>query len=595
MKSLRHLNKYLWKYRKTLTVGMVFIVLTNVFSVLSPWLVREAFDHSLAEVSLFSYLKGSDLADDFTTSIVKLSLFYGGLILLVTLIRGYFMFLMRQTVIVASRKIEFDLKNEIFAHYQKMNLSFFRANFTGDLMNRLSEDVSKVRMYLGPAIMYFVNLVFTFIVVIWMMISVNPVLTFYVLLPLPVLSFSIFYVSKIINKKSDKIQSKLSDITSFVQESMAGIRILKAFSVQHHFAGVFATESDTYRDLNMSLTKVNAIFMPLMMFLVGLSTLLTIYLGGVYVVKGNFTYGNIAEFVIYINMLTWPVASLGWVTAIVQSAEASQARINSFLEVKPEIETEQGLPAVFEKSIRVENLTFSYSLDKKVLKDLSFEIKKGQTVGIVGPTGSGKTTLLHLLSRLYDPESGVIYIDKTPLTSLQLRSYRDLVSYVPQEVFLFSETIADNIRFGSTEPEKITQEAIERVASIACVHESITGFPNQYQTILGERGITLSGGQKQRIALSRALLRNPDIILLDDCLSAVDHTTEKAILQQLRTALNDKTAFIVSHRLSVLADADVLIVLEEGRISAMGTHNELLTSNLYYEKLYKKQLEENTL
>jgi len=573
---------------------MVFIILTNVFSVLSPWLVREAFDHSFSDVSLFSFIKGSDLANDFTTSIVKLAIFYGGLILLVTVIRGYFMFLMRQTVIVVSRKIEYDLKNEIFAHYQKMNLAFFRANFTGDLMNRLSEDVSKVRMYLGPAIMYFVNLVFTFIVVIAMMIAVNPMLTFYVLLPLPVLSFSIFYVSKIINRKSDKIQSQLSDITSFVQESMSGIRILKAFSVQHHFSRVFAKESDTYRDLNMSLTKVNAIFMPLMLFLVGLSTLLTIYIGGIYVVKGTFTYGNIAEFVIYINMLTWPVASLGWVTAIVQSAEASQARINSFLNVVPEIETEKGRIASFQHSLKVEGLSFGYTPDKRVLNRVSFEIKKGQTVGVVGPTGSGKTTLLNLLSRFYDPLEGDVFIDENNLKELQLRSYRNLVSYVPQEVFLFSETIADNIRFGSVDPASISEEQLVRVAKIACVHDSIAAFPMGYQTILGERGITLSGGQKQRIALARALLRDPEIILLDDCLSAVDQTTEKAILYQLKTELNNKTAFVVSHRLSVLADADLLLVLENGTITAMGTHAELLTLNQYYAKLYKKQLEETT-
>jgi ATP-binding cassette subfamily B multidrug efflux pump len=595
MKALKHLNKYLWKYRKVLMAGLVFIILTNIFNILAPYLVRVAFDYSFNEVSLFQYFNESELAESFRKGIIKTALLFGGLILLTTFVRGYFMYLMRQTIIVVSRKIEFDLKNEIFKHYQKMNMSFYRANFTGDLMSRLSEDVSKVRMYLGPAIMYFANLVFTFIAVLIMMFSVNVKMTFLVLLPLPILSISIYYVSKIINRKTDRIQSKLSDLTTFVQESMSGIRILKAFSVQAVFADIFSKETQSYRDLSMSLTKVNSFFMPLVMSLVGLSTLIAIYFGGMEVINGTFTYGNIAEFVIYINMLTWPVASLGWVTAIVQSAEASQARINKFLEIEPEIKADQGLPASFNQSITFNNISFGYNPDKTVLNNINFAVQKGQTVGIIGPTGSGKTTLLNLLARFYDPTKGSVLLDGVNLKELNLHSYRNLVSYVPQDVFLFSESIFENIAFGSPNPEKITTDLVEKYAKIASVHKSISKFPNSYETILGERGITLSGGQKQRVALARGLIREPEIILMDDCLSAVDHTTEKQILKNLKKELNHKTAFIVSHRISVVAEADIVIVVNKGKIESIGTHNELKNSNSYYEKLYKKQVEESEI
>lgn len=595
MKSLKYLNKYLWKYRKTLFAGMIYIILTNLFNILSPYLVRIAFDNSFEEISLFHFFKGTELESLYRNKIIETAALYGGLILIATTVRGVFMFLMRQTVIIASRRIEYDLKNEIYSHYQKMNLSFFRANFTGDLMNRLSEDVSKVRQYLGPAIMYFVNLIFTFLTVIVMMISVNPTLTLYVLLPLPFLSASIYYVSKIINRKSDLIQAKLSDLTTFVQESMAGVRVLKAFSAQAVFAGMFAKQNTQYKDLSMSLTTVNAFFSPLVMSLVGLSTILTIYLGSLAVINGDFTYGNIAEFVIYVNLLTWPVSSLGWVTAIVQSADASQARINKFLEVDPEIKTAKGKNCTFSESISFSNVSFQYNENKKVLHDINFTIRKGQTIGLVGQTGSGKTTLLNLLARFYDPSSGKIFIDNQDLRELNLKEYRDVVSYVPQDVFLFSESIYDNILFGSSKLTKLTKDDVENVAKIAAVHDSIMEFPKGYDTLLGERGLTLSGGQKQRIALARALIRNPEIILLDDCLSAVDHSTEKIILANLRNELKNRTAFIVSHRLSVVADTDLILVINQGKIEASGTHEELLKTNLYYKKLYEKQMEETGL
>ncbi len=592
MKALKKLNKYLWKYRKTLLWGFVFILITNVFNILAPYLVRVAFDYSLSEISLFQFIKLSDFNLSYRQTIITNAALCGFLILLVALLRGIFMFFMRQTIIVVSRKIEFDLKNEIYDHYQKLSLSFYRENFTGDLMSRISEDVSKVRMYLGPAIMYFVNLVFTFITVLIMMIAVNPKLTFWVLLPLPILSLSIYYVSEMINKKSDRIQAKLSDLTSFVQESMAGIRILKAFSVQHVFAQNFGKETENYRELSMSLTKINSVFMPLMMFLVGLSTLLTVYFGGLEVANGNFTYGNIAEFVIYINLLTWPVASLGWVTAIVQSAEASQARINVFLDTKQEVISGKNKFNGFKNKIVLENISYSYPAKPNAIENINLTALKGQTIGIIGPTGSGKTTLLNLLARFFDPKSGSIWIDNTKLTDYDLTDYRNKIALVPQDVFLFSDSIYENIVFGSPEPEKISINDVIKAAQIACVHNNISDFTNQYETILGERGITLSGGQKQRVAIARALIRNPEIILLDDCLSAVDHQTEKQIIQNLKSELQNKTAFIASHRLSALEDADIILVLENGKIIAQGNHDYLIKQNTYYEKMYKKQMEE---
>lgn len=592
LKALKHLNKYLWKYRLVLLAGLCFIIITNILNITAPYLVRIAFDHSYAEAALYYFFKGSEMAPIYKSGIIKSATFYGALILGITLLRGFFMFLMRQTVIVVSRKIEFDLKNELYNHYQKMSMEFFRANFTGDLMSRLSEDVSKVRMYLGPAIMYFVNLVFTFITVLAMMISVNPTMTLYVLLPLPILSLSIYYVSKIINKKSEKIQKKLAGLTSFVQESMAGIRILKAFSVQHAFANAFEKETEEYRSLSMSLTTVNAFFMPLMMFLVGLSTLITVYFGGLGVINGSFTFGNIAEFVIYINLLTWPVASLGWVTAIVQTAEASQARINAFLQVKPSVVSGEVMCTNLQQYIALNKVSFGYTSDKWALQEIELQVQKGQTIGIVGPTGAGKTTLLHLIARFYDPQLGSVLIDGQNIKDFNLQSYRKLMSYVTQDVVLFSEKIVDNILFGSDADDAIPIEEVHRVAKIAAVHSSIMDLPANYETKLGERGINLSGGQKQRIALARALIRNPQILLMDDCLSAVDYQTEKEILQNLKAELFDRTAFVVSHRLSVVADADKILVVEDGRISAFGTHQDLLLKNEYYAKLYAKQMEE---
>ncbi len=593
MKSLAYLNRYLWKYKKWLLTGVLFIVITNVLNILSPYLVRVAFDATFADIAVFPYFKQSGYAILFQKEIIQVAAGFGLLILIVNVVRGFFMFLMRQTIIVASRKIEFDLKNDLYQHYQSMDMAFFRRNFTGDLMSRLSEDVSKVRMYLGPAIMYFVNLVFTFIVVLVMMLAVNPTLTMYVLLPLPVLSLSIYWVSKIINRKSDKIQQKLSELTTFVQESMAGSRVLKAFSAQAVFAQLFAQKTEEYQKVSMSLAMVNSLFMPLMMFLVGLSTLLTIYLGGVGVMNGSVTFGNIAEFVIYINLLTWPVASLGWVTAIVQSAEASQARINAFLNEKPEIVSGHIPIQQLQHHIKCDHVSFQYNPSKKVLHNINLHIPKGTTVGIVGPTGAGKSTLLHLLARAYDVTEGQILFDGVNIKDLALIEMRSLLSYVTQEVHLFSESIYDNIVFGAPETETITMEMVENAAQIAEVHHHIVALPQGYQTILGERGVNLSGGQKQRISLARAILRNPQLILLDDSLSAVDHTTEKHILLNLKKDLHNRTAFVVSHRLSVVREADIILVMEKGTITASGNHHNLMKSNDYYRRLYLKQHQQN--
>jgi ATP-binding cassette, subfamily B, multidrug efflux pump len=593
LKSLAYLNRYLWKYKKWLLTGVLFIVITNVLNILSPYLVRIAFDVTFADIAVFPYFKQSGHAIAFKKEIIRVAAGFGLLILIVNVVRGFFMFLMRQTIIVASRKIEFDLKNDLYQHYQSMDMAFFRRNFTGDLMSRLSEDVSKVRMYLGPAIMYFVNLVFTFIVVLAMMLAVNPTLTLYVLLPLPVLSLSIYWVSKIINRKSDKIQQKLSVLTSFVQESMAGSRVLKAFSAQAIFAQLFAQHTEDYRKVSMSLAMVNALFMPLMMFLVGLSTLLTIYLGGVGVINGSVTFGNIAEFVIYINLLTWPVASLGWVTAIVQSAEASQARINAFLNEKPEIVSGHIPIQQLQHHITCDQVSFQYTPSKKVLHNINLHIPKGTTVGIVGPTGAGKSTFLHLLARAYDVTEGQISFDGVNIKDLRLNDMRSLLSYVTQEVHLFSESIYDNIVFGAPETDMITMEMVENAAKIAEVHHHIVALPQGYHTILGERGVNLSGGQKQRISLARAILRNPQLILLDDSLSAVDHTTEKNILLNLKKDLHHRTAFVVSHRLSVVREADIILVMEKGAITGSGNHHDLMKSNDYYRRLYHKQHQQN--
>lgn len=553
-----------------------------------PYLVRQVFNEVQLKTTFLPNFANNEAHSAYSNSVLKTALWFGALILLASIIRGIFMFFMRQTLIVMSRKIEYDMKKDIFDHYQKLSQRFYRKNYTGDLMNRLSEDVGRVRMYIGPAIMYIVNLVFTFITVIYMMFSVNVEMSLWVLMPLPILSVAIYYISEIINKKSDRIQAKLSDITSLSQETFSGIRVLKSFSVEHSFLKNMSIESENYRSQKMSLTFIDSLFNPMMLVLVSLSTLLTIYLGGKGVINGTFSYGNIAEFVIYVNLLTWPVASLGWVTSLVQRAAASQTRINQFLDETPEITNNSQAPFQFTNEIKFEKVGFRY--DEKnfdALSHINFTLKKGHTLGIIGATGSGKSTIAALLLRLIEPSNGQIIIDEQALSKINLDAYRQQIGYVPQDVFLFSDTIANNIAFGATKENN--RAAIEKYAKQAQVHNNIIQFGEGYDTVIGERGITLSGGQKQRIAIARALIREPELLILDDCLSAVDQETEKQILLELKQVMQNKTAVIISHRLSSVMACDEIIVLEAGQIIERGNHTTLLALNGQYAEVYRKQ------
>lgn len=590
LKSLKHLNKYLFKYKYHLIFGFLFVTISNVFGVYAPQLVREAFD--LVNTTFNNYIKakGTPNETEILKAFGKSTMYLGLMYLAVAVLKGIFMFFMRQTLIVMSRHIEYDLKNEIFAHYQKLDLAFYKRNNTGDLMNRISEDVSRVRMYLGPAIMYSINLVALFVLVIGTMISVNPKLTFYVLLPLPVLSVAIYFVSSVMNKKSDLVQEQLSKLSSIVQETFSGIRVVKAYNKEERLLQNFATESKDYNNRCMDLVKVNALFYPAMLLLIGLSTLLTIYIGGMEAIKGNISVGNIAEFVIYVNMLTWPVTSVGWVTSILQRAAASQQRINEFLKQEPTIKDGRTEQRKINGIIEFKNVSFIYpDSGIKALKDISFKTEKGKTLAIIGRTGSGKSTIAQLISRLYDVSEGEILIDGINIKDYQLKNLRSAVSAVPQEVFLFSDTIANNIDFGET-TGNVSQEAIEQAAKDAVVYSNIIEFPKKFQTVVGERGITLSGGQKQRITLARALLKDAPILILDDCLSAVDTETEEYILQNLKKYNKNKTLIIISHRVSSVKLANNILVLDEGNIIESGTHEELLQREGSYYELYQKQL-----
>jgi ATP-binding cassette subfamily B multidrug efflux pump len=585
LKTLASLNKYLLKYKYRLLLGILFIVVSNYFNILQPRFVREAVD------AIAGRLGDSELVwnQDARAGVLHQALSFALLIVGAALLRGVFMFFMRQTIIVMSRLVEYDQKNEIFSQYQRLSLAFYRRHNTGDLMNRISEDVSRVRMYTGPAIMYTLNLVATFAFVIYNMLRVNATLTFYVLLPLPVLSLSIYYVNNIIYRKSDEIQSSLSQITTFVQEAFSGIRVIKAFGAGRFVRSGFERENNTYRDKALSLVRVEAWFIPLMMLLIGLSNLIVIYVGGRQVMAGEISYGNIAEFVIYVTMLTWPVASLGWVTSIVQRAAASQARINEFLHLEPEIDNPSSADFRFEKSIQLENVSFQYQPGEKwALKNIDIRLDKGKVTGVIGTTGSGKSSLAALLLRLYDPSSGNILIDGQKIQSVNLGQYRENLGYVPQDVFLFSDTIAENIAFGLKGDEKSRDRIVEAARS-AGVYEDIMNFPDQFETVLGERGISLSGGQKQRIAIARAIVKEPDILILDDCLSAVDTRTESLILKNFREIFTEKTVLVISHRVSSVMNADEIIVLDEGFIVERGNHSSLMAAQGIYAQLFDRQ------
>lgn len=566
--------------------GIVFVLLTNIFSASVPVLVRLGLDEALRQ-SLWISGSGDALASNL---IFQTALAFGLGILLVAIIRGVCMYYMRQTLIVVSRKVEYDLKNRLFAKYQKLGEAFYRKHMTGDLLSRTSEDVSNVRMYIGPAIMYFANMIFTFVVVIYQMFEVNPALTVWVLLPLPVLSFSIYQVSKRMNQGNKLIQEQLSLITASAQETFAGIRIIKSFGMESTFSRKFQLEGEEYKNRNMKLAKINALFFPLMLLLMGLSTLIVIYLGGKEVEKGTFTPGNLAEFVIYLNMLIWPVASLGWTTALVQKAAASQKRINEFLEAE-EHQMAPGKPFALNDSISLVDLNFTYE-GKTVpaLNHISLNIKKGEIIGITGRTGSGKSTLAQLIAGMYyaNEDSNHILIDGISLREIDLHDFRKHLAYVPQDVFLFSETIRDNIAFG-IENGEISDAELNIAVEAASLHRDIPQWPDGLSTMLGERGVSLSGGQKQRVALARALVKKAELYVLDDCLSAVDAETERHIIDHLTRWLRNSTALIVSHRIAPLRMAQRIVVLDDGEILDVGTHEELLERCEYYRNLNDSQ------
>lgn len=588
MKELSRLNKYLIKYKWHLLGGIAFIIISNIFAIIPAQIVRHAFDLVKENIELYQLFDGFGNQESVRSLFTSSIFIYGVVILIMALLRGFFLFLVRQTIIAMSRHIEFDLKNEIYRHYQVLPLSFYRRNNTGDLMARISEDVSRVRMYIGPAIMYGLNLLTLFPLVIGYMLSVNVELTLWSLLPLPFLSVSIYYVNNIINRRSEEIQKSLSGLSTFVQESFSGIRVLKAFGREEDSYQKFTVESDDYKEKSLKLTLVNALFYPLIMALIGLSVILTVYIGGRQVIEGGVSIGNIAEFIIYVNMLTWPVTSLGWVTSIVQRAAASQKRINEFLNEQTEILSQENLSPEVKGDVVMKNVSFTYpDSGIQALRNISFEIKAGQSLAIIGTTGSGKSTIANLLCRMYDVGNGEIQVDGRNITTYNTQYLRSQIGYVPQDVFLFSDTIEQNIAFGK---DNISFERIEQAAKDADLAENIADFPFGYQTRLGERGITLSGGQKQRLSIARAIVRDPKILILDDSLSAVDTKTESNILNSLKRIMLDKTTVIISHRVSSAKLADKIIVLDDGQIIEEGTHESLIAQNGTYKELYDKQL-----
>jgi ATP-binding cassette subfamily B multidrug efflux pump len=588
MRHLFTINPYFLKYKWHLIGGTFFVFISVLFSVIPPQYVRESFN-AVEEAIRLNAENGSQ---GISSETKKLILWYGLIIIGSSLLKGLFMFFMRQTLIVMSRHIEFDLKNTVYQHYQKLSQRFYRSNSTGDLMNRISEDVSRVRMYLGPALMYGINTSILVIVVVQRMLSINTTLTLYTLLPLPILSYLIYRVSHLINRRSERVQAQLSVISTFVQETLSGIRVLKANVKEDYLAGRYDKETDEYYHRNEKLYRVNALFGPLMLLLVGLSTIIIIYIGGMEAIKGNITVGNIAEFIIYVNMLTWPVASIGWVTSIVQRAEASMERINAFLDEQPEIVSPTETPFSLDGKVEWQNVSFTYPhTGIEALKDISFSIEPGQTLAIIGETGSGKSTVAALQSRLFDPSKGHILVDGQKLNALNLEDYREQIAVVPQDVFLFSDTIYNNIAFGVDDADK---EKVEHAAKLAGLHNNILDFPQGYETRLGERGVTLSGGQKQRTALARALIKEPRLLILDDCLSAVDTETEDVILKAIRNFSKSITTIIISHRVSSVQHADTILVLKNGSIIESGNHNQLIKQDSYYLSIYKKQLEEDS-
>ncbi|MFK8103110.1 MAG: ABC transporter ATP-binding protein [Saprospiraceae bacterium] len=587
MNHLSYLNKYFYRYRWRFFLGIIFVAVSNYFRVLQPQMIRHAMDLVIENVGLYQLYSGFDNQAELFGLLGETLLFFGGLVLLFALLMGIFMFFMRQTIIVMSRLIEYDLRKEMFAHYERLSLSFYKRNNTGDLMARITEDMSKVRMYLGPAVLYGINLVSLFVLVIYSMLSVSVELTIYSLLPLPFLSISIYYVSNMINKRSEKIQEQLATLNSTAQEVYSGIRVVKSYVQEEPMNRFFNQQSNNYLDKSMELVRVNAFFFPLMVLLIGASTIITVYIGGLQVAKGNVTPGNIAEFVIYINMLTWPVTAIGWIASIIQQASASQKRINEFLNTTPEITNPITQPKALGGHILFDDVSFVYpDSGTKALDHVSFELKSGQRMAIIGKTGSGKTTIADLLVRMYDVTEGSIKLDQADIRTLDLENLREKIGYVPQDVFLFSDTVAQNIAFGT---QDASMDTIKQYAKYASVYQDITELSNGFDTLVGERGVTLSGGQKQRISIARSMIKRPDIIILDDCLSAVDTTTEQQILSFMNDELKDKTSIIITHRIYSLLKFDKIIVLDDGVITENGTHEELIAQKGFYFDLFEKQ------
>lgn len=567
-------------------MGIVFITTSNFLAVEMPKIVKDSVNDFKTNAKLLEdNPSDTTIVEMILETAIWLALIYIG----ISIVKGFFVFLNRQTIIIMSRLIEFDLKNEIYAHYQKLDLSFYKRNRTGDLMNRISEDVSKVRMYLGPAIMYTINLLVLFVLTITYMLNTNVELTLYVLTPLPVMAVLIYYISKIMNKKSEEVQRKQSGISSIVQETFSGIRVIKAYNMQAAVAGQFEQEVNGYKAKSLSLAKVNAMFFPVMILLIGLSTILTIYLGGLKAQDGIISDGDIAAFVIYVNMLTWPFASVGWVTSMVQRAAASQTRINEFLEQEPAIVNKENPIDFVNGDIELKDVSFTYKDSGiEALKGVNLTLKKGQVLGVIGETGSGKSTLANLVCRLFDATEGTLKINETKIEDLEIESLRKSFGYVPQDAFLFSDTIRQNIQFGIPDDE-VTEERMVQATKDAHIYHNIMDFKDGFDTIVGERGITLSGGQKQRVSIARAIIKNPEILIFDDCLSAVDTETEDVILKNLKRIMKDKTTIMISHRISSIQHADKIIVLQDGEIIEEGNHESLMLKGGYYKTLFDKQ------